>query len=59
MAITSIDVDVGLDPLPGEALHALLRSARERPGLTEMKMLGGPAYLISRFDELRAFFRDD
>ena len=59
MAIASIDVDVGLDPLPGEALHALLRSARERPGLTEVKMLGGPAYLISRFDELRAFFHDD
>ena len=59
MTITSIDVDVALDPLPGAALHDLLRNARENPGLTEVKMIGGPAYLVSRFDDLRTFFLDD
>ncbi len=59
MTTTSIDVDVALDPLPGGALHALLREVRERPGLTEVKMMGLPAYLIGRFDDLRAFFMDD
>jgi len=59
MTITSIDVDVALDPLPGAALHDLLRNARENPGLTEVKMMGGPAYLVSRFDDLRTFFLDD
>lgn len=56
---TVIDVDVALDPLPGRALHDLLREARQSPGLTEVKMMGGPAYLVSRFSELRAFFLDD
>ncbi len=59
MTTTSVDVDVALDPLPGGALHDLLRVARETPGLTEVKMMGGPAYVVSRFDELRAFFLDD
>jgi cytochrome P450 len=59
MTTTSIDVDVALDPLPGGALHALLREVRESAGLTEVKMMGLPAYLISRFDDLRSFFLDD
>jgi cytochrome P450 len=56
---TVLDVDVAVDPLAGRALHDLLREARERPGLTEVKMMGGPAYLVSRFAELRTFFLDD
>jgi cytochrome P450 len=54
-----IDVDVIADPLPGPALHRMLAEAREAPGLTVVQMMGEPAYLITRFDDLRTFFVSD
>jgi cytochrome P450 len=59
MSGTDLDVDVLTDPLPGDDLHHLLAEARERPGLTTVRMAGNPAYLVTRFDELKAFFLDD
>jgi cytochrome P450 len=59
MSTATIDVDVILDPLPGKALHDVLREARETPGITQVRMFGEPAYLVTRFEELRDFFLSD
>jgi cytochrome P450 len=55
----TLDVDVILDPLPGRTLHQMLRDAREAPGITQVRMFGEPAYLVTRFEELRDFFLSD
>ena len=59
MSTATIDVDVILDPLPGRALHDMLRAAYETPGITQVRMFGEPAYLVTRFEELREFFLSD
>src|SRR5687767_3050505 len=59
MSAVDLDVDVIVDPLPGDELHQLLAEARSRPGLTTVRMAGNPAYLVTRFDELKAFFVED
>ena len=59
MSAATIDVDVILDPLPGKALHDVLREARETPGITKVRMFEEPAYLVTRFEELRDFFLSD
>ena len=59
MTLATADVDILVDPLPGRALHDVLARARETPGLTRVKMLGQPAYLVTRFDELKLFFLSD
>ena len=59
MAALDLDVDVMTDPLAGDALHELLAEARSRPGLTTVGMGGNPAYLVTRFEELRFFFLAD
>ena len=55
----TLDVDVILDPLPGRTLHEMLKDARESPGIALVKMFGEPAYLVTRFEELRDFFLSD
>jgi cytochrome P450 len=59
VSTATIDVDVILDPLPGRALHDMLRAAYETPGITQVRMFGEPAYLVTRFEELREFFLSD
>lgn len=59
MSTATIDVDVILDPLPGKALHDVLRQARETPGIVQVRMFDEPAYLVTRFEELRDFFLSD
>ena len=59
MTVATLDVDVILDPLPGRQLHDVLRQARETPGITQVRMFEEPAYLVTRFEELREFFLSD
>jgi cytochrome P450 len=59
VSAATLDVDVILDPLSGDALHDMLREAREAPGITQVRMFGEPAYLVTRFEELRDFFLSD
>lgn len=59
MALLDLDLDVLSDPAAGDDLHDLLREARERPGLATVRMAGNPAYLVTRYEDLRSFFRAD
>jgi len=51
------DLDFGTDPLPD--LHAILREIRERTRFARARFRGDPATLITRYDDVRAAFRDD
>jgi cytochrome P450 len=55
-AILDLEVDVFLDPLPG---HDLLARARDADGLALVRAVGEPAYLVTKFDDLRRFFLSD
>ena len=50
------EVDFATASLPGDELHALLRHARETGPVIEVRFYGSPAYLITRFAELREYF---
>jgi len=55
-----IDVAFGDEPhMPGEAFHDYLRARRAEGPLVDATMMGLPAKLITRYDELDAAFRDD
>ena len=45
--------------LPGAELHDYLRTARESGGLPPASLLGQPARLVTRYDDLRAFMVDE
>jgi cytochrome P450 len=51
-------IDFSLDPLPGAALHRVLAVLRARGAVVPVRAFGGSAYLITRFDAVRDFFRD-
>ncbi len=51
------DFDFGSDPLPD--LHAILREIRETTRFARARFYGQPATLITRYDDVRAAFRDD
>ncbi len=53
------DVDFGFDPLPGADFHRLLADLRGQAAVVPVRAFGMPALLITRFDELRAFFQND
>jgi cytochrome P450 len=44
--------------LPGDELHDTLRARREEGPVVEVTMYGQPAYLVTRYADLRAFFAD-
>lgn len=45
--------------LPGQALHALFRAARNTEGLATALLHGRPAFLVTRFSDVKAFLSDD
>lgn len=58
-AQTFPDVDVGTASLPDQELHHMLAVARQRPGLAPTTLLGMPARLVVRHDEVRTLLLDD
>ena len=52
------EVDFGFDPLPGEALHDVLRAYREQGPIRPTRFLGLPAFVITAFDALLEAFQD-
>ena len=52
-------VDFGLDPLPGEELHAVLSALRETGPLVSVRLFGMDARLVTRFTDVKEAFRDD
>ena len=52
--MTAVDTPVELTTarLPGQALHDLLAQARRTPGLTEVRLVGNPALLVTRFADI-------
>jgi len=53
------DLDLATAELRGPALHALFRDARGEAGLARIRLHGRPAFLVSRFSEVKAFLADD
>lgn len=58
MAPTLTDVDFNAGAFAGDELHDLLRQAREAGPVVEVRFAGTPAYLITRFDALRGYLKD-
>lgn len=52
-------VDLLADPMPGPELHRWLAEVRQREGLTTVRVLGEPALLVTRSEDLRCFLGDD
>jgi cytochrome P450 len=48
-------IDFATAPLPGRALHELLARTREAARLAPVRMAGLPAFLVTRFDDVRDF----
>lgn len=55
-ALDVTDVDFFTDPLPGPRLHELLARARDAAPVTPISIFGTSGFLVTRFDDLRAFF---
>lgn len=53
------EIDLTTARLPGEELHALLATARKQPGLPTVRLLGRPALLVTRFQDLKDFLADE
>ena len=53
------DTEMTTALLPGAALHDLLAAARRQPGLAPVRLVGRPALLITRFQELKTLFSDE
>lgn len=59
---TTVDldsVDFGLQELPGDALHAVLRTYRERGPVQPTRFLGLPAFVITSHKALEEAFLDE
>ncbi|MEZ4280827.1 MAG: cytochrome P450 [Myxococcota bacterium] len=59
---TTVDldsVDFGLQELPGDALHAVLRAYRERGPVQPTRFLGLPAFVITSHKALEEAFLDE
>ncbi len=52
-------VDFGFAALPGAELHRMLAVLRARGPVVPVRAFGGVAHLLTRFDEVRGFLRDD
>ncbi len=52
-------VDFGFAALPGAELHRVLAVLREHGPVVRVRAFGGIAHLLTRFDEVRGFLRDD
>lgn len=50
--------DFGLDPFPGDVLHATLTTLRESGRLVPVRLFGMEARLVTRFDDVKESFRD-
>ena len=59
MAGKVFEVELRSDPLPGRALHDLLNQVRREPGLSQARLLGQPAFILTGFNNIRSFFMDD
>lgn len=57
MTNAEFELDFGSDPLPD--LHGILREIREKTRFARVRFHGQPATLITRYDDVRAAFRDD
>ena len=61
--MTATDFALSLNPdqplLPGEEFHGLLARLRREHRMATVRFLGAEAFLILRFDDLDAAFRDD
>ena len=51
-------VDFGLDPMPGDELHAVLRGYRDEGPVRPTRFLGIPSFVISGYDALLEAFTD-
>jgi cytochrome P450 len=51
--------DVTTELLPGQELHDLLAAARSRPGLAPATLLGRPALMVTRYEDLKSFMIDE
>lgn len=52
-------IDLSTASLPGPELHTFLAEARRTPGLTPVELLGRPALLVTRYDQLKEFMVDE
>ncbi|MCU1621748.1 MAG: cytochrome monooxygenase [Frankiales bacterium] len=51
--------EVTTELLPGQELHDLLAAARSRPGLAPATLLGRPALMVTRYEDLKSFMVDE
>jgi cytochrome P450 len=58
VALPSIEVDFVSADVPGDELHEVLRRAREAGPVVRARFAGLPAFLVTRYEALRAFFGD-
>ncbi len=58
MSVTQFPADLVVDAVPGDALHRMLADAREAVDPPTASLLGMPARVIARFDDLKAYFAD-
>ena len=59
MTTADFAVDLISEGVPGAILHTHLAAARASTTPVRAQMLGMPAFVIARFDELKQFFSDD
>lgn len=57
--MSTATVDLGLDPLPGDELHAVLADLREAHRVAPVRFFGTDAMLVTRFEDVKEAFRDD
>jgi cytochrome P450 len=58
IADPAAEVDLSRAELAGPALHDLLRRSRSAGPLTRCNLIGVPGYLVTRFEDVRAFLAD-
>ncbi len=51
--------DLAVEDLRGDALHGLMRRAREVGPVVPVRFMGVPAHLLTRFDVVHGFLADD
>lgn len=55
----AVGPDLGVDALPGEELHRVLRAAREQGPVVPVRFMGMTAQLLTTFEAVRDFLTDD
>ena len=53
------EIDLGLEELPGQGFHDLLRHHRERGAVSETRFLGLPSFVVTAHEALLECFLDD